>query len=119
MPTKTVATDAFTVNDFEASQNKGFWHRSGGLVAVVAVHGALLWFVFYGLTHQTPPPPKVVAQTLIQEVALPPAPALAMSIPVSVPALVEPQPPSPAPAQVESEPPASPPPTPPTPEPPP
>jgi protein TonB len=113
MPTKTVATDAFTVNDFEAVQNKGFWHRYGGLVAVVALHGALLWFVFYGLTHQTPKPSKVVTQTLIQEVAIPRAPLLATlapasPVPVSVPAPVEPQ--APAPAQAEAVPPAPPPP---------
>ena len=84
MPTNKVASDVFTVNDFEALQSKGFWHRYGGLVAVVALHGALLWFVFNGLTHQTPPPTKVVAQTLIQEVALSRAPVLEMPIPVSV-----------------------------------
>ena len=116
MPTKKVASDVFTVNDFEALQNKGFWHRYGGLVAVLALHGALLWFVFNGLAHQTPPPSKVVAQTLIQEVALSRAPALKMPIPVSVP-LIEPQPPAHAPVQAEPEPFAPQPPPPPPPEP--
>ena len=107
MPIKTVTTEAFTVNDFEASQNKGFWQRYGGLVFVVVLHVALLWFVFNGLTHQTPTPNKVIAQTLIQEVALPPAPMPAMPIPVSVPAMAEPQPPasSPPPEPVPPPPP--------------
>jgi len=114
MPTKTVATEAFTVNDFEAIQNKGFWHRYTGLIAVVALHVALVWFVFNGLTHQTPTTSKVGVQTLIQEVALARAPALAAAtpVPVSVPAPAEPQPPTPAQVQVEPEPPAPPPPTP-------
>ena len=99
MPTKAVARDTFTVNDFEAIQTQGFWHRYGGLVAVVALHAALLWLVFNGLTHQVPKPNKVVTQTLIQEVAIPRAPALSPPIPVPMPTPVQVEPDPPAPQQ--------------------
>ncbi len=99
MPTNAVAREAFTVNDFEGNQTNGFLHRYGGLVAVVALHAALLWFFFNGFARQVPKPSKVVTQTLIQEVAIPRAPALAppMPVPMPAPVLVEPEPPAPQP----------------------